>query len=283
MSTVTPWERMAATLFDREWRPLALLDQDLRVLKANAGFLALLAAGEFSDASRRAVRAQLKARKAGRLALTQANGASVAAEVEPLDAKSVLVTVVGVTPAAASAPITPAGGTLYEVELRHGQPTQVMKRLPGPITKPGAPCWAELGRSSACSPCPVSQLGATPHLTQLTTVMPGAGGGIRVISAELRSPTLASVSEWVLDPSAFEQLVDVRIAQVRERRGLTDQETRLFEAFVRGADIDEASVAMGITPRTVKYHQQNLLRKLGVDSRSALLAVLCDVSRDAQP
>lgn len=41
-----------------------------------------------------------------------------------------------------------------------------------------------------------------------------------------------------------------------------------------GRSLDEIAVSLGISARTVKFHQQNILNKLGADSRVDLIRLV---------
>ena len=74
-----------------------------------------------------------------------------------------------------------------------------------------------------------------------------------------------------------------RVARDREtprRRGnpaldtLTRQELHIAQVLVGGKTTREAAAALFLSPKTVEYHLRNVYSKLGVNSRSALAALL---------
>ena len=54
---------------------------------------------------------------------------------------------------------------------------------------------------------------------------------------------------------------------------LTPRETEVLRALVSGARSSQIASQLGITERTVKAHLANIYQKLGVESRSAAVAV----------
>ena len=59
-----------------------------------------------------------------------------------------------------------------------------------------------------------------------------------------------------------------------DRSSLTPREFEILQLLLDGSTTATMARALRVTPRTVKFHVANLLRKLGFDSRLALLAKL---------
>jgi len=69
-------------------------------------------------------------------------------------------------------------------------------------------------------------------------------------------------------------------AMLRERRhaittaaALSARECEVLDLLLLGRNHAEIGTALGITPRTAKFHQTNILEKLGADSRLDLLRI----------
>jgi DNA-binding NarL/FixJ family response regulator len=56
--------------------------------------------------------------------------------------------------------------------------------------------------------------------------------------------------------------------------GEADRKKELLDAFLDGESLEGAATRLGVGSRTVKHHQVNLLRKLGVESRLAIVRLL---------
>ncbi len=54
---------------------------------------------------------------------------------------------------------------------------------------------------------------------------------------------------------------------------MTSVSVSILEIIGLGRRLQEVGTALGITERTAKFHQANLLQKLGADSRMELLRV----------
>ena len=65
-----------------------------------------------------------------------------------------------------------------------------------------------------------------------------------------------------------------RIAALGMTTKLTEREAQILELLCLGGSFDEIAVQLGISPRTVKFHQENVLRKTGSSSRVELFRKL---------
>ncbi len=63
-------------------------------------------------------------------------------------------------------------------------------------------------------------------------------------------------------------------AEVSRRLGLTAREVQVLRAIEAGLENVEVAAALGVSPRTVEKHLQNVYEKLGVRSRTAAVARL---------
>lgn len=68
--------------------------------------------------------------------------------------------------------------------------------------------------------------------------------------------------------------IQQRIAALGKTTRLTEREAQILELLCLGGNFDEIAVRLGISPRTVKFHQENLLRKTGSSSRVELFRKL---------
>ena len=95
---------------------------------------------------------------------------------------------------------------------------------------------------------------------------PVAGAVLRArVRAALRTRANANVAP---DSDA------VRRAAVITAAGLTARERQVLELLLLGRTHDDIAVVLDISERTSRYHQGNLLAKLGADSRLDLMRVL---------
>ena len=65
-----------------------------------------------------------------------------------------------------------------------------------------------------------------------------------------------------------------RVSELGQRARLTTRELEILELLCLGKSAAEIGRALGIRPRTVKFHQENILKKTGISSRLELFKVL---------
>lgn len=68
--------------------------------------------------------------------------------------------------------------------------------------------------------------------------------------------------------------IQQRIAALGKTTKLTEREAQILELLCLGGNFDDIAVRLGISPRTVKFHQENVLRKTGSSSRVELFRKL---------
>ncbi|HMK09843.1 MAG TPA: response regulator transcription factor [Anaerolineales bacterium] len=87
----------------------------------------------------------------------------------------------------------------------------------------------------------------------------------------------AAVGEVYLYPSLAKLLVKDYLAQEAESRaapaidGLTEREQEVLAHLADGASNSEIAETLSISPKTVARHRENIMRKLGLHSRSELV------------
>ena len=68
--------------------------------------------------------------------------------------------------------------------------------------------------------------------------------------------------------------IQQRIAALGKSTKLTEREAQILELLCLGGNFDDIASRLGISPRTVKFHQENVLRKTGSSSRVELFRKL---------
>lgn len=106
-------------------------------------------------------------------------------------------------------------------------------------------------------------------------VLPLAGGAFRIVSSARAAAGKAwqVVVRWI-DADLLDEMVQVKMACVARSAGLSGREQHVLTLLMRGRGAEDIASALDIAPRTVKFHQANVLRKLGADSRIDLLRVV---------
>jgi DNA-binding CsgD family transcriptional regulator len=123
-------------------------------------------------------------------------------------------------------------------------------------------------RSESCAACPLL-LKAGPKVR------------MRSISREeyeLTSATVegdhARLTVRRLPVQALTALLQVRLEELAMQAQLSQREADVLRLLVDGRSLTDIATALGISARTVKFHQANLLQKLGVDSRADLVRLV---------
>lgn len=277
------WEQLGTRLIERDWRPLVVISKAGRVLRSNAAFRLLfstvdLANGWLAERSREAfddARRALSTR-ATRLTVTLATPTPIEAvlELERVSDKSGAVMAVVVDVAQTSAPLLPVNGAAYELSVRERVPRLVRLLWGGKTHLTNEPCWVQIfKRATECPDCPVRRLGASGRATGIVT-HPGREFSASFVAAERRSKDTVGVSTFDVSASMYSALVARRVEVLAKEAQLTPREQELLGLLLEGHSLEEAASRSAITSRTVKYHQQNLLQKLGVESRQALARLL---------
>jgi PAS domain S-box-containing protein len=111
--------------------------------------------------------------------------------------------------------------------------------------------------------------------TETTQVLlPDTDDTFRVVTARLVDENTVRVTVRCLDARVLPELVDAKIVRVAEASGLSDRERQVLQLLLRGRGVEDIATMLEIAPRTVKFHQANVLQKLGADSRLDLLRVV---------
>ncbi len=65
--------------------------------------------------------------------------------------------------------------------------------------------------------------------------------------------------------------------------GLTARELEVFEIAARGADKNRLGEMLMISPATARTHVANIFKKLGINSRSELIALAASLGYEVSP
>ncbi len=96
---------------------------------------------------------------------------------------------------------------------------------------------------------------------EVVTAMPHGRSLLRVKVRQFTNEMLAAV-------------FDARVVGLADQADLTERERSMLKYLVMGRHISDIATIMGISLRTVKFHQANILRKLGADSRIDLMRLV---------
>lgn len=157
---------------------------------------------------------------------------------------------------------------LLEIEVRAPRFGEV--RNP-PFT--GQHCFEVIaGRASRCERCPLpEQIGENG-----AGVMILDDGQVMVARVRRTAADRAEAQHELLPAAMAPQLAREQLSSLANRHALSEREREVLDHLVRGRTVEDIGSALGITPRTAKFHQANVLAKLGIDSRVELVKLLID-------
>lgn len=132
-------------------------------------------------------------------------------------------------------------------------------------------------KETPCDDCPV--LRASVQQAPQTTIRPAR-------RSTGRSPVFEVLTATPLDGSAVRLRIrtitektlgaihEAKMQCIARKGSLSEREYEVMRALLAGRSIEDIATDLDITPRTVKYHQANVLQKVGADSRVDLLRLI---------
>lgn len=137
----------------------------------------------------------------------------------------------------------------------------------------GTRCYAAFeGRTTACENCPVRD--EAFERGTATTVLPSDDDRIRVATARRAPRDTAEIVVRSLGTAEVTAVIREKLARVAIAAQLSARERSVLDLLLLGHRLDEIAEALEISTRTAKFHQANILKKLGVDSRTDLIRLL---------
>jgi DNA-binding CsgD family transcriptional regulator len=168
----------------------------------------------------------------------------------------------------------------YEVWMSPGRAGE-LKRVwdaeskPGDDLAEGELCYRGLyQRDNPCPGCPVFTPSAPLRSSVGVTRPRGRHDDLRVVSIESTAKDSVAVRSHVVTDALLGELMRAKVDALAERGALTERERSVLWHLLLGGSVVDIGDALGISPRTVKFHQSNLLDKLGAESRVDLTRIL---------
>ncbi|MGB8930726.1 MAG: helix-turn-helix transcriptional regulator [Anaeromyxobacteraceae bacterium] len=142
-----------------------------------------------------------------------------------------------------------------------------------PTPRHERPCHLELfGMTSPCADCPLRQ-GLGISKAAVRRLSPEEER-YQVVEHRRTEKGIASMSVRHVGGSLLSALVDARIAETARKAGLSGREWDVLRFLFLGRQQSDISALLGISVRTVRFHQGNLMRKLGLDSRVDIVRLI---------
>lgn len=159
----------------------------------------------------------------------------------------------------------------YEVDdVRSGSPRlRRVYRLGAESRTAQGHCFEVLhGRSSPCEACPAAKDAGARLMVSLRRSRD------YVLTHANIDGDVAHLSVRTVSRPSLAALMTARLDELAARARLSKRERAVFGQLMEGRSLEEIALALEITPRTVKFHQANVLQKLGADSRIDLMRLV---------
>jgi PAS domain S-box-containing protein len=129
---------------------------------------------------------------------------------------------------------------------------------------------AVVGLTAPCPACPLARLDIGGVVSDVE-ILPDDRTLVRRLVRT--SADTARVSHAVLEPGVVRELFEARLRGVPARSLRSEREREVLAELIEGRALDQIAAALRISERTVRFHQANVLAKLGVDSRLELVRI----------
>jgi DNA-binding CsgD family transcriptional regulator len=162
---------------------------------------------------------------------------------------------------------------VYEIDTRADRFGRMRSSWPerARACRPRAYCYGvRYGAQAPCERCPAREV--SPQRRSDTRIFPVEGGAraYDVVTAQYVDGATVRLTVRRIDEDVLSGLIQARVARLAEEAKLTAREREVLAYLLMGRSPAEIARVVGISPRTVKFHQTNLLHKLGADDRADL-------------
>jgi PAS domain S-box-containing protein len=123
-------------------------------------------------------------------------------------------------------------------------------------------------RQTPCLDCPVLRAGDATWPRSVVRRATQAAAGFQIVTAEPIGPTTVQVRIRFVAEGTLRAVHEVRLAQLADRAQLSLRERSVLEYLLMGRSLADIALILDLSRHTVKFHQGNILRKLGADSRA---------------
>jgi len=149
-----------------------------------------------------------------------------------------------------------------------------------PVVSGAAPCHGLLYQlAQPCGDCPIREAADNPWpRTRVRQEVLESAAAVsptyRITTAERIDVTLVRIRVRHVSESTLAAIHKAKMTKLAEQANLTPREREVLSYLLLGRNIDEMAGLAGISARTVKHHQANVLEKLGADSRADLMRLV---------
>jgi PAS domain S-box-containing protein len=142
----------------------------------------------------------------------------------------------------------------------------------GAVEGAGRSCFEVIyKRSEPCNDCPALRSAVAPWPRISVRRVVADPSRVAVVTARPADDASVRLRVRVITDQELTAIHDAKIAALARRANLTERETDVLTHLMAGRSLDDVSALMNMSRRTVKFHQGNILQKLGADSRIDLI------------
>lgn len=280
------WSRLAQALLERLGEPACIFARDDTIVRANAELAALfgVAPAELSGAAWPARDPEELGALLDRMRLGIDRSVVLPAQIGPRqlnlhsrceliggnEALLVMFETWDALPASAR-----TGVQAYQIAIGDHDWGRVLAANGRPFAV-GKRCWELVcSGQEPCAGCPARDFGEQDdHRSGFVS----CANRVWYVTADRVSDTTAWVTVHRMAGSDFESLLHARLTAIGEQYGLSRRERDVLKLLTRACADNVIAERLSITPRTVKFHRLNVMRKLGLDSAAGLAAIVLNVS-----
>lgn len=133
-------------------------------------------------------------------------------------------------------------------------------------------------REQPCEDCPVLRrdTDAWPRVAVRCVKLDERRDGFEIVTADkvAADASLVHIRSRKISGEMVEAIHAAKVQHLADRAALSPREREILTYLVLGRSAEDIATLVGIAQRTVKYHQANVLEKLGADSRADLMRLL---------
>jgi PAS domain S-box-containing protein len=171
--------------------------------------------------------------------------------------------------------------TAYEVASHRtgnfGSIRRAWGRLDDPAAILGEHCFRVFyRRETPCPECPAHETDEADKARERVSVIayPTPSVTLNVVWVDAVDEASISLKVFPVTESLLSELLQKKIGVLANRGGLSDRERAVLDLLLLGRTKENIASVLNISSRTVKYHQRNIQRKLGAESRADLVRLL---------
>lgn len=129
------------------------------------------------------------------------------------------------------------------------------------------------GQAQPCDDCPILRPGtdAWPRTSARRSVRNRAA--YEVVTAEPAGDRVR-VRLRRISEDAISAIYESKVRDLADKAQLSERERAVLTYLLMGRSLADIAVILDISPRTVKFHQANVLEKIGADSRADLIRLV---------